>query len=254
MADIQKFLDKTGVSTLWTQVANKIATDVAAEETRAKAAEKTLTDNLASEVTRAKAAEAENASAIAVLKGDSSTVGSVAYQIAQIVVSNDGAVDTLEEIAAWIAAHPDSVTALNKAITDEATRAKAAEEANASAISDLEDLVGSTSVATQIANAIANAGHASATELASAVSRIAAIETWKTQVSNTTTGENARLITPNEIAKLAKLVMDDDGSVSMSGTISADNVSGLSTAIDNRIVNQVIALTEAEIKSAIGVE
>ena len=78
MADIQKFLDKSGVSTLWTQVANKIAADVKTEADRAKAAEQTLTTNLANEVARAKAAEKVNADAIAILNGAASVEGSVA--------------------------------------------------------------------------------------------------------------------------------------------------------------------------------
>lgn len=244
MADIQKFLNQSGVSTLWTQVANKIATDVAAEKTRAEAAEKTLTDNLAAEVTRAKAAEKANADAIAILNGASSVEGSVAFQIAKIVAGADGDFDTLKEIADWIAAHPESVASLNSAITSERERAMAAEEANADAIAALGVLVGDKAVATQIADAIAAAQHASADDLSAAIGRIANLETWKSALE----GTGQRLITADEISKLSKLVLGSDGSVSMSGTISADNVQGLSTAIDNRIATQVVALTTAEIE------
>lgn len=242
MADIQKFLDKSGVSTLWTQVANKIAADVKTEADRAKAAEQTLTTNLANEVTRAKAAEKVNADAIAILKGDSSVEGSVAYQIAQIVAGADGNFDTLKEIADWIATHPASVTALNTAITNEANRAKAAEEANANAIDALETLVGSKAVATQIADAIA-AENLNQYALASNLT------TLSNELSNLK-GTGSRLITTDEIAKLAKLVMADDGSVSMSGSIAAGNVQGLSAAIDDRIAIQVVPLTAAEIQDA----
>lgn len=242
MADIQKFLDKSGVSTLWTQVANKIAADVKTEADRAKAAEQTLTTNLANEVTRAKAAEKVNADAIAVLKGDSSVEGSVAYQIAQIVAGADGDFDTLKEIADWIATHPASVTALNTAITNEANRAKGAEKANADAIDALEALVGDVAVATQIANAITDA-NLSQYALASELTALS------TQLTNLK-GTGSRLITTDEIAKLAKLVMADDGSVSMSGSIAAGNVQGLSAAIDDRIAVQVVPLTAAEIQDA----
>ena len=242
MADIQKFLDKSGVSTLWTQVANKIAADVKTEADRAKAAEQTLTTNLANEVTRAKAAEKVNADAIAVLNSDSSVEGSVAYQIAQIVAGADGNFDTLKEIADWIAAHPESVTALNAAITNEANRAKAAEKVNTDAIDALEALVGDVAVATQIANAIADA-NLSQYALASELTALS------TQLSNLK-GTGSRLITTDEIAKLAKLVMGEDGSVSMSGSIAAGNVQGLSAAIDDRIAIQIVPLTTVEIQDA----
>lgn len=242
MADIQKFLDKSGVSTLWTQVANKIAADVKTEADRAKAAEQTLTTNLANEVARAKAAEKVNADAIAILNGAASVEGSVAFQIAQIVAGANDDFDTLKEIADWIAAHPNSVATLNSAITAEKERAMAAEEANAEAIDALEVLVGDKAVATQITEAIA----------AQDLSKYA-LATNLTALSNelsTLKGTGSRLITTDEIAKLAKLVMADDGSVSMSGSIAAANVQGLSAAIDDRIAIQVVPLTAAEIQDA----
>lgn len=242
MADIQKFLDKSGVSTLWTQVANKITTDVKAEADRAKAAEQTLTTDLAAEVTRAKAAEKVNADAIAILNGTSSVEGSVAFQIAQIVAGADGNFDTLKEIADWIAEHPESVATLNSAITTEKERAMAAEKVNANDIDALEALVGDKAVATQITEAIA----------AQDLSKYA-LATNLTALSNelsTLKGTGSRLITTDEIAKLAKLVMGEDGSVSMSGSIAAGNVQGLSAAIDDRIAVQVVPLTATEIQDA----
>ena len=59
-------------------------------------------------------------------------------EVAKIINDNDEtSVNTLEEIAAWIAAHPESVAAINKQI------------------SDLSELVGTDSVATQINNKVA---------------------------------------------------------------------------------------------------
>ena len=68
---------------------------------------------------------------VAVLKGDNTTEGSVAYQIAQIVAGADASYDTLKEIADWI-------------MSDQTGAAKMANDikANADAISDLETLVG----------------------------------------------------------------------------------------------------------------
>lgn len=47
MADIQKFLDQSGVSTLWAQVAAEVAAKVKVEADRAKAAEKVNADAIA---------------------------------------------------------------------------------------------------------------------------------------------------------------------------------------------------------------
>jgi hypothetical protein len=78
-----------------------------------------------------------NADAIATLQGNDKTksIREVAIEeLAKIINddNNDDAVNTLEEIAAWIAAHPESVAAINKQIAD------------------LEKLVGTTSVESQI--------------------------------------------------------------------------------------------------------
>ena len=84
-----------------------------------------------------------NTDAIAVLNGDKTTEGSVAYQIAAVVAGADADFDTLKEIADWIAAHPDSVAAINEAI-----------KGNSDAIDALEELVGTDAVADQITAAI----------------------------------------------------------------------------------------------------
>lgn len=82
-----------------------------------------------------------NKQAIEILNGDANVANSVrnitATELAKIINDNDAtSIDTLEEIAAWIAAHPESVAAINKEI------------------SDVKALVGTTAVATQITDAI----------------------------------------------------------------------------------------------------
>lgn len=65
----------------------------------------------------------------------------IAKEVAKIINDNDDAsVNTLEEIAAWIAAHPESVAAINKEI------------------SDLKKLVGTAKVADQITNKVNTLG------------------------------------------------------------------------------------------------
>ena len=86
---------------------------------------------------------AENKAAIDTLNGDKTVSGSVAYQIAQIVSDAPEAYDTLKEIATWITNHAGDAATMNANIAQ-----------NTSDIKALEALVGSTAVATQIANAI----------------------------------------------------------------------------------------------------
>lgn len=86
---------------------------------------------------------AENKAAIDTLNGDKTVSGSVAYQIAQIVSDAPEAYDTLKEIATWITNHAGDAATMNANIAQ-----------NKSDIEALEALVGSTAVATQIANAI----------------------------------------------------------------------------------------------------
>lgn len=86
---------------------------------------------------------AENKAAIDTLNGDKNIIGSVAYQIAQIVAGADESFDTLKEIAEWITTHKTDAATMNAQINT-----------NKDDIASLKTLVGSTAVATQIANAI----------------------------------------------------------------------------------------------------
>lgn len=86
---------------------------------------------------------AENKAAIDTLNGGKTVEGSVAYQIAQIVADAPESYDTLKEIATWITTHASDAATMNANIAQ-----------NTSDIEALEALVGSTAVATQIANAI----------------------------------------------------------------------------------------------------
>ena len=118
-----------------------------------EALEKADTDNLkaAKDYTDAEIAKLDstavaaqveaNRQAIEILNGDVNVENSVknitAAEVAKIINDNDAtSVNTLEEIAAWIAEHPDSVAAINKEI------------------SDVKALVGTTAVATQITDAV----------------------------------------------------------------------------------------------------
>lgn len=227
MADIQKFLDKQGVSTLWSQVVAKINAIPAYDDTKVKA---DIAANTKS-INEVKTSVQTNTADIKVLKGDAATEGSVAFQIAQIVAGASTDFDTLKEIADWISSHGDDAATMNTSIST-----------NASDIAALQKLVGSKAVATQISDAIADQNlnkYALADNLTALSTKLTNLET---------TG--SRLITLDEINKLSKLDMDESGSVSISGTVTADNVQGLQTVIDERISKQVVALSAEEIKAA----
>ena len=129
MADIKKFLDQSGVSTLWSRIAeevkkvdDKAAANAASIEAHAGKIQ-TIEGKIAALeagtyddtevrglIADNKAAHEANAAAIAVLNGDAETTGSVANtanavaaaKVAEIVANADADFDTLKEIADWI--------------------------------------------------------------------------------------------------------------------------------------------------------
>ena len=239
--NIKKFLDSAGVSVLWGAVAAELNKKAAADNVYTKQE----VDNKIAAIpqyddTGVKADIKTNTDAIALLNSDAGVAGSVAYKIAQIVNddNNDDAVNTLQEIAAWIAAHPADAAEYNQRIAT-----------NAADIEALEKLVGSTAVATQISEAVNTAftnANLNQYALASALTETAnALSTLK--------GTGKRLITEDEITKLSKLVLGTNGEVSMSGSVAAGNVVGLTGVIDDQIDARIDALSSAEIKAACGI-
>ena len=127
--DIKKFLDQSGVSTLWNRVAAEVkkvdekaaknAEDIGVLQTKVDALEKgtyddtavkSLIANNATAIGENKAAHEANAAAIAILNGEANVVGSVkntanaaaAAKVAEIVADANADFDTLKEIADWI--------------------------------------------------------------------------------------------------------------------------------------------------------
>lgn len=129
MADLKKFLDQAGVSTLWTRVAEEVAK---VDAKAAKNAEDILSQGNRLTVAEGKIDALEkgtyddtevrgliadnveaigvNTAAIATLNGNAETAGSVAHtataiaaaKVAEIVANADADFDTLKEIADWI--------------------------------------------------------------------------------------------------------------------------------------------------------
>ena len=121
MADIKKFLDQAGVSTLWSRITTELES-------------KAYNDSELRGLIKA------NTDAITILNGDGAVEGSVTKKVAEgiasVVAGADASFDALREIADWI-------------LNDTAGAASMANKIKA-----LEGLVGNTAVATQIANAI----------------------------------------------------------------------------------------------------
>lgn len=198
MADIKKFLDQAGVSTLWTAVANEVskvntkadnnATDIISLKSKVDALEQGTYDD-----TEIRGLITANTDAIGVLNG--SGTGSVtdtaqkqaALEVAKIVADAPEAYDTLKEIADYIASDTTGAAQM------------------ASDIDALEALVGDTVVATQIANAIDAAlqvegvsKYALATELTALAGRVKVLEDAGYQTATqVTTAINAAIAALN---------------------------------------------------------
>lgn len=208
MADLQKFLNQEGVSTLWTRIAEELAVEVArakaAEEANAAAAKaaqdevdalETLVGVLPEGTTATTVVEyvnkktegiatsgalaelqaqvAEHESSLAVLEGDAETAGSVAN------VAKAAAVAEVASIVAGADAKFDTLKEIADWIANDTTGAASM----ANDISTLEELVGDLAVATQIANAIDAAllvegveKYALAADLTALTNRVKALE------------------------------------------------------------------------------
>lgn len=144
MANIKKFLDQDGVSTLWSLVAQEVAT----VDTKAKknaedvAALTTKVNNLKNyDDTDIKAKVKANTDAIATLNsaGEGSVVKTVGDKVAEIVAGADEKYDTLKEISDWILSDTTGAAKMNSDITS------------------LKAAVGDSSVADQVSAALTTA-------------------------------------------------------------------------------------------------
>jgi ribosome-binding protein aMBF1 (putative translation factor) len=276
MADLKKFLDQSGVSTLWTRVAEEVAkvdNKVAGHETRLTAAEgkiealekgtyddtevRGLIEDNADAIAQNVIDIATNKAAIDKLNGNADTVGSVANtatsiaaaKVAEIVANADADFDTLKEIADWI-------------LNDTTGAADMAND-----IAALQGLVGDKAVATQIAEAIAAEGlnkYALASDLNSLADRVKAIEDAKYQ--------NAEQVGSAIDAKIAALDLANTYEVKGAGATAEANAKAYADGLaanydaagaaataeanakaytDSEINTKIIALTPAEIDAAI---
>ena len=249
MADIRKFLDQSGVSTLWTRVAeevkkvdDKAAANAAALEVQAGKIQ-TMEGQIAaleagtyddSEVrgligTNATNIQA-NADAIALLNNTADVAGSVAHtanaaaaaKVAEIVAGADADFDTLKEIADWIL--NDTTGA-----ADMANDIKALQDQ----LVGIEDTV-VAKIAAEIAAALKTEGvdkYALASDLSALADRVKALEDAGYQ--------NAEQVGSAIDAKIAALDLanayDAKGAAATAESNAKAHADGLNSAMDVRV-------------------
>ena len=249
MADIRKFLDQSGVSTLWTRVAeevkkvdDKAAANAAALEVQAGKIQ-TMEGQIAaleagtyddSEVRGLIGTNATNiqtnADAIALLNNTADVAGSVAHtanaaaaaKVAEIVANADADFDTLKEIADWIL--NDTTGAANMANDIAALEAK---------MVGIEDTV-VAKIAAEIAAALKVEGvdkYALASDLSALADRVKAIEDAGYQ--------NAAQVGSAIDAKIAALKLaesyDAKGAAATAESNAKAHADGLNSAMDVRV-------------------
>lgn len=249
MADIKKFLDKGGVSTLWSQIAAEVkkvddkavanAGKITTLEGKVEALEKNAYDDTevrgliatnAEGIAANKSAHEANAAAIATLNSGAEVAGSVAHtateiaaaKVAEIVANADADFDTLKEIADWI-------------LNDTTGAADMANDIKA-----LEDkLVGIESTVVAAITAELEAAlkvdgadkFALASDLSSLADRVKALEDAGFQ--------NASQVGSAIDAKIAALDLansyDAHGAAAAAETAAKAHADGLNTAMDGRV-------------------
>ena len=249
MADIKKFLDQGGVSTLWARIAEEVAKVDAkavknAEDIAAHAGDiTTMKGQIAALeagtyddteirglITANDTAIKANAAAITTLNGDAETVGSVAntanaaaaVKVAEIVAGADAKFDTLKEIADWILT--DTTGAAGMAADIDALELKLAGV----------DTTVVASIAAAIEEALKVEGadkFALATELSALAGRVKTLEDAGFQ--------NAEQVGSAIDAKIAALKLADSydakGAAATAETNAKAHADGLNTAMDTRV-------------------
>ena len=214
--EIRKFLDQSGVSTLWTRIAQEVAkvdakaadnaADILAHDTRLTAAESkiealekgTYDDTAVRNLIAGNTTEiGKNTAAITTLNGGADVAGSVAHtataiaaaKVAEIVAEADADFDTLKEIADWIlndttgaADMANDIAALQGQMAgiDTTVVAKIAAEINAALKVEGVDKYALASDLTNLATrvkALEDAGYQNAEQVGSAIdTKIAALK------------------------------------------------------------------------------
>ena len=250
MADIRKFLDQSGVSTLWTRVAEEVkkVDDKAAANAAALEAQASKIQTMEGQIAALEAGTYDdsevrgligenataigvNTAAIATLNGDAETAGSVAHtatqiaasKVAEIVANADADFDTLKEIADWIL--NDTTGAADMANDIAALQAQ---------MVGIEDTV-VAKIAAEIATALKVEGvdkYALASDLSTLADRVKAIEDAGYQ--------NAEQVGSAIDAKIAALKLaesyDTKGAAATAESNAKAHADGLNSAMDVRVL------------------
>ena len=291
MADLKKFLDQAGVSTLWTKVAeevkkvdDKAAANAAALEAQAGKIQ-TMEGQIAaleagtyddSEVRGLiadnKAAHEANTAAIEVLNGAADVAGSVANtatsvaaaKVAEIVAGADANFDTLKEIADWIlndttgaADMANDIAALQGLVGDKAVATQIAEAIAAEGLDKYALAADLTALADRV-KALEDAGYQNAEQVGSAIdAKIAALNlatTYEAKGAAATAESNAKAYTDEKnTAMNARVAVLEaiDHSKYEAAGAAAQALIDAKAYTDTEINSKVIALTTAEIEAAI---
>lgn len=242
--DIKKFLDQAGVSTLWSRIAEELATKQTAIDSVKAIADDNAADIVVMKgqiealeagtyddsevrglIANNKTAHEANAAAIDVLNGDAATAGSVANtanaaaaaKVAEIVANADADFDTLKEIADWI-------------LNDTTGAADMAND-----IAALQGLVGDVTVATQIADAIAAEDldkYALAADLTALANRVKVLEDAGYQNAEAVAAAIDAKITALDLAN----TYDAKGAAAAAETNAKAHADNLNTAMNARVV------------------
>ena len=250
MADIRKFLDQSGVSTLWTRVAEEVkkVDDKAAANAAALEAQASKIQTMEGQIAALEAGTYDdsevrgligenataigvNTAAIATLNGDAETAGSVAHtatqiaatKVAEIVANADADFDTLKEIADWIL--NDTTGAADMANDIAALQAQ---------MVGIEDTV-VAKIAAEIAAALKVEGvdkYALASDLSALADRVKALEDAGYQ--------NAEQVGSAIDAKIAALKLaesyDTKGAAATAESNAKAHADGLNSAMDVRVL------------------
>lgn len=168
MADLKKFLDKQGVSTLWSKIAEKVAADVAAE---AAAREKAITAAVADEATRVDLAIADVAADVADLEAKVGVIPADRTETNLVDFINKKAEETLQaasgnstETAASVKAQLDAYKTANDAAV--------ALKADQTAVDALEERVAANEDAIEVLNGNADVEGSVDAKVAAAVAAL----------------------------------------------------------------------------------
>lgn len=282
MADIKKFLDQAGVSTLWTQIAaevkkvnDKVATnanDISTLKGKVEALEAGTYDD-----TQVRGLITANTEAIATLNADENTAGSVkktaaeaaAAEVAKVVAGADESYDTLKEIADWIL--NDTTGAVDMANDIAALEAKL-EGVDTTVVKSIGDAINSalkidnvdkyalasslTDLATRV-TALEDAGYQNAAQVGSAIdTKIAALDlsnTYETKGAATDALTNAKAYADGlagnyDVSGAATTA--ETNAKAYADTVSATALSNAKAYTDTEI-SKIQALTSEEISAAI---